>query len=30
MKARETQHLRFSGKSIHSNAEMSNVEIESL
>ncbi|MBX9809753.1 YifB family Mg chelatase-like AAA ATPase [Candidatus Gracilibacteria bacterium] len=30
MKARETQHLRFSGKSIHSNAEMSNVDIESL
>lgn len=30
MKAKEMQHTRFTGKSIHSNAEMSNVEIENL
>jgi magnesium chelatase family protein len=30
MKAREMQYSRFSGKKIHSNAEMSNVEIENL
>jgi magnesium chelatase family protein len=30
MKAKEMQHIRFSGKRIHSNAEMSNVEIEEL
>ncbi len=30
MKAKEMQHMRFVGKKIHSNAEMSNVEIEKL
>ena len=30
MRAREMQHIRFIGKHIHSNAEMSNVEIENL
>ena len=30
MRAREMQHLRFVGMKIHSNAEMSNVEIEKL
>lgn len=30
MKAKEMQHIRFSGKKIHANAEMSNVEIEKL
>lgn len=30
MKAKEMQHLRFAGKHIHSNAEMSNVDIEKL
>jgi len=30
MHARGTQHTRFSGKNIHSNAEMSNVDIEKL
>ena len=30
MKAKELQHTRFVGKSIHSNAEMSNVVIEKL
>ena len=30
MKAREMQRERFIGKSIHSNAEMTNVDIENL
>ncbi len=30
MKAKEMQHSRFSGKKIHSNAEMSNIDIENL
>ncbi len=30
MRAREMQYIRFAGKRLHSNAEMSNVEIESL
>ncbi|MBC7504057.1 YifB family Mg chelatase-like AAA ATPase [Candidatus Gracilibacteria bacterium] len=30
MRAKEMQHIRFAGKRIHSNAEMSNVEIENL
>lgn len=30
MHARAMQHARFSGKHIHSNAEMSNVDIEKL
>ena len=30
MKAKEMQHIRFAGKKIHANAEMSNVEIEKL
>jgi magnesium chelatase family protein len=30
MKAKEMQHTRFAGKKIHSNAEMSNVEIEAM
>ena len=29
-KAKEMQHNRFSGKKIHSNAEMSNIDIENL
>ena len=29
-KGKEMQHMRFVGKKIHSNAEMSNVEIEKL
>ena len=30
MKSKEMQHIRFSGKKIHSNAEMSNIDIEKL
>ncbi len=30
MKAKEMQHIRFAGKKIHSNAEMSNIDIENL
>ena len=30
MKAKEMQHIRFAGKKIHSNAEMSNIDIEDL
>ena len=30
MHAKELQHIRFNGMKIHSNAEMSNVDIEKL